>query len=168
LAADFSADGKLVALGGPSKLVKVYSATDGRLLYQIKRHTDWVTALSFSPDNAYLATGDRAGGVFLWDAGSGAIVVSLAEHKDSVTALTWRTDSRVLASGGEDGELVLWSAGDGFPIATDTKTHVPKATLTVYGKPTSGVLDVKFEPDGHVVTIGRDHVIHTFTAEGKP
>jgi WD40 repeat protein len=41
-------------------------------------------------------------------------------------------------------------------------------TGTVYGNPMSGVLDVQFEPDGRVVTIGRDHVIHTFTPDGKP
>jgi Planctomycete cytochrome C/Anaphase-promoting complex subunit 4 WD40 domain len=108
LAADLNADGTLVALGGPSKLVKVYSTNDGRLLYQINKHTDWITSLSFSPDGAYLATGDRAGGIFLWDSGTGAIIVSLAEHKDSVTALAWRGDSRVLASG---GRTVNWCCG---------------------------------------------------------
>jgi mono/diheme cytochrome c family protein len=50
LAADLSADGKMVAIGGPSKVVKVFSAADGALLYQIKKHTDWITAVAFSPD----------------------------------------------------------------------------------------------------------------------
>ena len=49
LAADVTADGKLVALGGPGKVVKVYSVADGKLKYEIKKHTDWITALEFSP-----------------------------------------------------------------------------------------------------------------------
>ena len=168
LAADLSPDGTKVALGGPAKLVKVFSVADGKLLYQATRHTDWITALSFSPDGATLATGDRAGGIFLWDAQSGSIIVSLAEHKDSVTALAWRRDGKVLASTGEDGEMVLWDPQDGFPIATDTKTHIPKVNGTVYGKPVSGILSADFMPDGRLVTLGRDRLIHVFTADGKP
>src|SRR5947207_11775039 len=67
LAADVSADGKLVALGGPGKSVKVYTVADGKLLYEIKKHTDWITALEFSPDGTRLATGDRSGSVYLWE-----------------------------------------------------------------------------------------------------
>jgi WD40 repeat protein len=168
LAADLSPDGKMVALGGPSKIVKVFSVPGGQLLYQINKHTDWITSLAFSPDGNHLATADRAGGIFLWESQTGSILINLAEHKDSVTTLTWRADSRVLASGGEDGELVFWDVQDGFPIATDTKTHIPKATGTVYGKPQSGVLSAEFLPDGRLVTVGRDRVIHLFTTDGKP
>jgi WD40 repeat protein len=168
LAADLSADGKMVALGGPSKVVKVFSVPDGKPLYQISKHTDWITAISFSPDGSHLATADRAGGIFLWESKTGGIIVSLAEHKDSVTTLTWRGDGRVLASGGEDGELVLWDSQNGFPIATDTKTHIPKATGPVYGKPRAGVLSADFMPDGRLATVGRDRIIHIFTTDGKP
>ena len=72
LAADISADGKLVALGGPGKIVKVFSVADGKQLYEIKKHTDWITALEFSPDGTRLATGDRAGGIHLWEAAPAA------------------------------------------------------------------------------------------------
>src|SRR5207237_7303929 len=67
LAADVSADGKLVALGGPGKVVRVYSVVDGKLAYEVKKHTDWITALEFSPDGARLATGDRSGGIYTWE-----------------------------------------------------------------------------------------------------
>jgi mono/diheme cytochrome c family protein len=67
LAADLSADGKLVALGGPGKIVKVFSVSDGKELYDAKKHTDWITAVEFSPDGKLLATGDRSGGILLWD-----------------------------------------------------------------------------------------------------
>lgn len=168
LAADLSTDGKKVALGGPSKLVKVFSVDDGKLLYQISRHTDWITALAFSPDGSHLATGDRAGGIFLWESHTGSIIVSLAEHKDSITALAWRADGKVLASAGEDGEMVLWETQDGFPIVTDTKTHIPKTNGPVYGKPVAGIMAADFMPDGRLVTVGRDRVIHVFGTDGKP
>jgi WD40 repeat protein len=168
LAADLSADGKLVALGGPAKLVKVFSVADGKELYEIKRHTDWITALEFSPDATKLASGDRAGNIYLWESHNGGILLNLAEHKDSVTSLSWRADGILLASGGEDGELVVWNVQDGFPVATDNKAHIPKSKGVVYGKPPSGVLSVQYMPDGRIVTIGRDKSIHLWTSDGKP
>ena len=35
LAADISADGKLVALGGPGTIVKVFTVADGKQAYEI-------------------------------------------------------------------------------------------------------------------------------------
>jgi len=168
LAADLNRDGKMVAVGGPSKIVKVFSVPEGTLLYELTKHTDWTTAISFSPDGAYLATADRAGGIFLWNSQTGAIIVSLAQHKDSVTALSWRSDSKVLASGGEDGQLVLWNVQDGFPITVDAKSHIPKSSSQAYGKPPSGILSLDFLPDGRLVTVGRDRMIHLFGSDGKP
>src|SRR5262249_55859533 len=39
LAADISADQTQVALGGPAKVVRVYSTKDGSLIREIKKHT---------------------------------------------------------------------------------------------------------------------------------
>lgn len=167
LAADITADGKLVALGGPAKVVKVFSVADGKQVYELKRHTDWITTVEFSPDGSKLATGDRAGGIFLWESHNGGILLNLAEHKDSVTSLSWRGDGVLLASGGEDGELVVWNVQDGFPVATDAKAHIPKTKGVVYGKPPSGVLSVQYMSDGRLLTIGRDKSIHLWTSEGK-
>src|ERR1035438_7575941 len=160
LAADVSADGKLVALGGPGKVVKVFSVADGKLIYQIAKHTDWITAIEFSPDGALLATADRSGGIFLWDSAGGGVAGALAEHKDSVTALSWRGDSRLLASGSEDGQIIIWNVGDGFPVATIAKAHPAKPAP-------GGVLSLQFAHDGRLVSVGRDSTIRVGSADGK-
>ena len=67
-------------------------------VYQIKRHTDWVTSIAFSPDGTQIATGDRAGNLYLSSADSGGILLSLDSHKGSVRGLAWRSDSKVVAS----------------------------------------------------------------------
>src|SRR6516162_7293874 len=54
LTADLSADQTQIVLGGPSKMIHVYSTRDGKLLQEIKKHTDWVTAAEFSPDGVLL------------------------------------------------------------------------------------------------------------------
>ena len=168
LAADVTPDDKLIALGGPGKVVRVYSATDGKLAYEIKKHTDWITALEFSPDGARLATGDRSGSILLWEAATGGTVGALAEHKDAITSLSWRGDSQLLASASEDGNLIVWNVNDGFPIATISKPHTRKAAAGEYGVIPGGVLSAQFTNDGRIVSVGRDYVIRIWGADGKP
>src|SRR5688572_9131837 len=57
LAADLSPDQSMVALGGPGKVVKVYSVADGAVLQKKTQHTDWITAVAYSPDGVLLASG---------------------------------------------------------------------------------------------------------------
>jgi hypothetical protein len=154
LAADVSADGKLIALGGPGKVVRVFSVPDGKLLYELQKHTDWITALEFSPDGTRLATGDRAGGIFVWESATGAAAGNLAEHKDSVTALSWRGDGQLLASSSEDGQIVVWNIADGFPVTSVAKAH-------------PGVLGVQFGNDGLLYSVGRDNAFRIWSADGK-
>jgi WD40 repeat protein len=156
LAADVSPDGKLIALGGPGKVVRVFSAADGKLLYELKKHTDWITALEFSPDGARLATGDRSGGILLWDSAGGGTAGSFAEHKDSITALSWRGDGALLASSSEDGQIIVWNVSDGFPVSTVAKAHGGK-----------GVMSVVFGANGMVYSVGRDSVYRVWSADGK-
>ncbi|HEY2881351.1 MAG TPA: c-type cytochrome domain-containing protein, partial [Pirellulales bacterium] len=80
LAADISPDQSLVALGGPSKTVRIFSTATGEVLQQIKKHTDWVTALEFSPDNVLLATADRSGEVLVWEAAKAREYLTLHGH----------------------------------------------------------------------------------------
>jgi hypothetical protein len=168
LAADVTADGKLVALGGPGKIVKVFTVADGKLKYEIRKHTDWITALEFSPDGSRLATGDRSGGIFLWEAAAGGTVGALSDHKDSITSLSWRGDGALLASGSEDGQIIVWNVSDGFPMATVAKAHLPKAAPGQYGTIPGGVLSVQFAGDGRILSVGRDSTIRAWSADGKP
>src|SRR6185436_17527358 len=45
LAADISPDQSQIALGGPSKMIRLYSTKDGKLVQEVKKHTDWITAM---------------------------------------------------------------------------------------------------------------------------
>jgi len=167
LAADISPDNKLIAIGGPGKVVKVYSASDSKVLYEIKKHTDWITALEFSPDGARLATGDRSGSIWIWESHAGGTIGALADHKDAITSMSWRGDSQLLASASEDGNLIVWNVADGFPLATISKPHARKAAPGEYGIIPGGVLSVQFTSDGRIVSVGRDSIIRTWSADGK-
>lgn len=154
LAADLSSDQQWIALGGPDRVLKIYSTKDGTLEHRIKKHTEWVTAIEFSPDSKYLATGDRNGGVVLWEAASGQEMFSLPGHKGAITAITWRGDSEMFGSASEDGTLKLWKASDG------------SALRSINANP-GGALSARFTHDGRVVTCGRDNKVQIWDTTGK-
>ncbi|NBV33252.1 MAG: hypothetical protein EBR81_05520 [Proteobacteria bacterium] len=106
LAADLSPDQTTVILGGPNRLLKFFSTTDGKLIRTVKKHTDWVTALAYSADGAYVASADRAGGITVWESATGAEAITLPGHKTAVNALAFLPG--LLVSAGQDGTVVLW------------------------------------------------------------
>jgi hypothetical protein len=167
LAADVSPDHKLVALGGPGKLIKVYDTATGELRHKIKKHTDWVTAIEFSPDGELLATGDRNGGAYIWEARSGGIVFTLGDHKEAITGMSWRADSQMLASSSEDGRVILWFAEDGFPTRTIVAQAGRGATVNARNNKSPGVLSVQYARNGLLTTCGRDNTARVWKPDGS-
>ncbi len=155
LAADVNASNTLVALGGPQKIVRIYSTADGSLVTEIKKHTDWIYGVEFSPDGVLLATADRAGGLWVWEAGTDREFYNLDGHKTPVTAVSWRADSNVLASAGEDGTIKFWNMIDGKAIRS----------VSAHG---GGVASIHFTHDGRLASTGRDRTVKLWDVEGKP
>ena len=153
LAADISADHWLVALGGPDRVLRAYSARTGELVFEKDDHTDWVTAVAFSPDGVLLASGDRAGGVFVWEALTGREFHALPAQRAAVTALDWRADSMVLAVAAEDGRISLYEMQNGRQTR-NWRAH-------------SSTLDARFLRDGRLVTVGRDAKATLWKSDGK-
>jgi len=152
LAADISPDQTQIALGGPSKVVRLYSTKDGKLLQEIRKHTDWVTALEFSPDGVLLATGDRNGGLFVWEAFTAREYFSLRGHTAAIAEVSWRADGNVCASGSEDGTIRLWEMENGGAIKT----------WGAHG----GVQSVRYARDGRIISCGRDRLTRLWDGNG--
>jgi len=153
LAADISADQKMIAVGSPSKLVRIYSTADGSVLFEIKKHTDWVTAVEFSPDGVLLATGDRNGGLFVWEANTAREFHSLRNHAQMITDVSWRLDSNALASCSEDGTIRLWEMENG-------------SNFKGWNANAGGLASVSYAKDGKIATTGRNKVAMTWDQNG--
>ncbi|MAV34056.1 MAG: hypothetical protein CMJ59_01235 [Planctomycetaceae bacterium] len=153
LAADISSDQTLIALGGPQRIVRIYSTESGRLLHELRKHTNWIYSLEFSPDSVLLASGDRNGGLFVWEGWTGREYLTLKGHGGGVTGVSWRSDSNVLASCSNDSTVRLWEMENGGQIKS-------------WGAHGGGAASVEFLRDGRLVSCGRDRVTKLWDQNG--
>jgi hypothetical protein len=105
LAATLSADGRLLAVGGPSRKVRIYETVSGERTAEMTRHTDWILQLAFSHDGLLLASGDRFGAVIVSEARSGREFAALRGHSGPISALAWSADSSEVFSASQDGSI---------------------------------------------------------------
>jgi hypothetical protein len=153
LAADISPDQTQIALGGPSKMIRLYSTKDGKMVNEIKKHTDWITAIEYSPDGVLLATGDRNGGLFVWEAFTAREYFSLRGHTACITDVSWRADGNVLASCSEDTTIRLWEMENGGQVKG-------------WGAHGAGTQSVRYGRDGRLVSAGRDRAVKLWDGNG--
>ncbi|CAD74510.1 MAG TPA: hypothetical protein DDX19_19185 [Rhodopirellula baltica] len=152
--ADVNDNMSRIALGGPQRMLRIFDATDGTQLFDIKKHTDWIYSVSYSPDGVLIASGDRSGGLFVWEADTGRLYLDLAGHKGAIRSITWRDDSNVLASASEDGTVKLWDVNSGKAIRS-------------INAGSGGVTAVQFDHKGQLVTAGKDRKVRLWDANGK-
>ena len=151
LATDISPDHHFIALGGPNRMVKIFQ--DGKLLFSIKKHTDWVTALAFTSDGKYLVSGDRQGGMYVWETATGDQIFMLPSHKAGVTALAAPGPLACL-SASEDGTVKLWDLREGKEVKS-------------WDAHKGGTLSLAFAPDGRLVSCGRDKRVRLWDRDGN-
>ena len=151
LAVDISPDRHFIALAGPNRLVKIFK--DTKLLFSIKKHTDWVTALAFTSDGKMIISGDRQGGLSVWETASGTELFTLTSHKAGVTAIVSPGPQSCITAS-EDGTVKLWDLREGKEIK-NWEAHK------------GGTLSVMFSPDGRLVTSGRDKVVRLWSSDGS-
>lgn len=152
--ADVNDNMSRIALGGPQRMLRIFDATDGTQLFDIKKHTDWIYSVAYSPDGVLIASGDRSGGLFVWEADTGRLYLDLAGHKGAIRSITWRDDSNVLASASEDGTVKLWDVNSGKAIRS-------------INAGSGGVTAVQFDHKGQLVTAGKDRKVRLWDANGK-
>lgn len=154
MACDISPDHTKIAIGMPTKKVKVFNIADGSELYKLEDHTDWIYAVKFSPDGELLATADRAGGLLLWQAANGRPVEALRGHTGAIHDLCYSNDSVLLASASADGSVRLW----------DTWKYTQAGKFDPHP---GGVLSVDFANNNELITTGIDGQTKRWDTAGK-
>jgi WD40 repeat protein len=180
----FSPDGKTLASGGRSPLVKVWDVATGKQKFALSGHHHWVNCVVFSIDGKLLISGAQDNLIILWDAVTGKEVRRLRGHTDHVISLAVSPDGKSLVSGSRDGTVKLWDL-PGRKIRATLEGHssfvwslafTPDSKLLVssgswdttvrvwevptgkgnlaFNGPRAPIRSVRFSPDGKTLALG--------------
>jgi WD40 repeat protein len=114
-----SPDGATFATCGNDRMVRLWSAADGKLIRELTGHECHVYNVAFHPSGGHLASCDLKGVVKQWDLSTGAAVRQL----DS--AVLWKYDAQFHADIG--GARGMAFSGDGAWLACAGVTEVTNA-----------------------------------------
>ena len=97
---DAAASVILIASGSSDRTIRLWNASDGRLLRTLEGHTADVNSVTFSPDGQTIASGSYDKTIRLWNASDGRHLRTLEGHRDEVLSVTFAPDGQTIASEG--------------------------------------------------------------------
>lgn len=114
-----SADGALLAAGGADNHVRLFAMPEGKQIWDVEPHADWITALAISPDKKHVASASRDRTARLLDIADGSVDATHTGHTVAVTSVLFKPDGREVLSGDAEGQVRRWNlTGEGIKDTT--------------------------------------------------
>ncbi|CAN7989266.1 unnamed protein product [Ixodes hexagonus] len=158
----FDRSGHYIFTGADDLLVKIWSASDGRLLATLRGHSAEITDLAVSPDNGLLAAGSCDKVIRVWCLQTLAPVAVLLGHTAMVTSLRFcpypRGERQFLVSTGNDGCVCFWD------YSSSRKSFNSKPLkFTERNRAGAQMICSSFSPGGAFLATGStDHVVRVY------
>ncbi|BBE09998.1 WD40 repeat-containing protein [Mycoavidus cysteinexigens] len=128
----FSPDQSLIALGGHSYTIDLWSITKGTQVQSLKGHTSTVVSIDFSSKGNLLASGSLDDTAKIWDIASGTCLATLGGAGFFIESVVWyETDEgKYLLTGGRDHIIRLWQVlEEGHRVIFRWASHQNRLTL---------------------------------------
>ncbi|HKB38340.1 MAG TPA: WD40 repeat domain-containing protein, partial [Gemmataceae bacterium] len=115
----YSPGGRVVAVAGDDRTVRLCDADTGQELRRLRGHEGSVTALAFTPDRKSVISASLDGTVRLWDQVSGAESRRFSTPGHALRCLALSPDGKLLAAGSEElpqslqNRVFLWELPSG-------------------------------------------------------
>lgn len=117
---DVSPDNKYVAQGGKDNKIRMLSAADGKLLYEIESwqgHKEWVNGIRFSPDGLSFASLSDDGLLKVWETVSGKNLLIFRGHIAGLNQLAWHPDGKRIYTTSSDNTVKAWDINNPGELA---------------------------------------------------
>jgi WD40 repeat protein len=142
--AAFSPDGTRIVTGSSDNTARVWDATSGASIAELKGHANTVTSAVFSADGTRIVTASRDGMARVWDTTTGANLSELNGHSSSIESVAFSPNGTRIVTASEDDTVRVWDTATGASLA-EIKGH------------TRSVSSATFSPDGtRIVTASQD------------
>lgn len=137
----------------PGLAIRIWDATNGRLLNTSRAHTNSITCFEFSADQSLMATASLDQTIGLWDIGTGKQLSTFRGHSGWVNSVAFSLDGRHLVSGSQDRTVRLWDVSTGEQL------------VILHGH-SSEVFNVAFAADGsQIISTSRDGTARFWDAQ---
>ncbi len=109
----WSKDGKLIATASHDKTARIWDASNGKELQNLREHSDVVSRVCFSPDgnSLYSASFDR--NVRRWNVKDGKLLRTYTGATDAIYAMALSPDGKAIIASGIDSTMRWWNPEDG-------------------------------------------------------
>ncbi|KIM80637.1 hypothetical protein PILCRDRAFT_822370 [Piloderma croceum F 1598] len=152
MAVAFSGDGTRIVSSSSDESVRVWDASTGVELKELKGHTNLVNSAGFSSDGTRIVSSSADNSVRVWDASTGVELKELKGHTSSVFSVAFSSDGTRIVSGSNDKSVRVWDALTGVKLK-ELKGH------------TSTVVSVAFSSDGtRIVSGSSDNSVRVWDA----
>lgn len=105
----FSPDGKTFAVGYSAGELCLFNTSDGKLIWKVAAHSDWISPLVFSPDGRFLYTDSFSfdPNTYVWDAKTGQKLATLSKESYEPFSGFFSVSSDMVAMQTLDGTRVF-------------------------------------------------------------
>ena len=138
--ADFSPDGKLLAVGTAEGKIHVWGLTENGGSFVLDGGNKMISSLKFSANGKWIAAVGSNGILRIWNVSEKQVVHTIhSDHSEFTSSVAFPANDNAVATGGNDAVIRLWDTFTGNLIAESNKMS-------------DAILSINFSPDGTTIT----------------
>ena len=127
----YSTDGKLIASASLNGVIKIWDATNGKLVKELVGHNGVVSGLSFSIDDKYLASASWDQTIRVWSIEIGSLAALFRGHKSEAISVCFSPDgNKIVSTGNLDKTIRIWDFPPLQQLIDSTRERFKNRQLT--------------------------------------
>lgn len=115
---DLDKNGRLLAIGGDDRTVRLWDLQRKEFVMQLQDHLDWVRGLTFSPDRTRLATVGQDGQIKIWNTETGSLVRTVRDTVRGAQKIVFHPNGTRFAVCGFDRNVRIYDTTNGSLLET--------------------------------------------------